>query len=221
MALFGKLGSFLETAAPFVAPLIPGLGAATPFVQAASGAELARRAQKQLAQSYAVSTPTPAQAPQAALETAMSSEMYQPYTAGFAGAGQIGSAIGGAMLESAVDFIPDITVSKFFGNGGVCAVSPRQAPITVRADGCITVTRKQQAALKRSVELLGIAAVAESLNLSAGELAALMLKRFPPRRKGISGAQLKNAKRVNRTIMGMAKELQDACKTTTYTRRRK
>lgn len=224
MAIFGKLGEFLETAAPYVAPLVPGLGAAAPVVQALSGAELARRAQKSaMAQTQAVSTPTPEQAPAAAPESPISSmyASYQPtYTAGLP-APRIPTRPSPAITTGMdlMDFVPDISISKYFGSN-VCAVKPSSAPITVKPDGCITVSRKQQQQLRRGIELLGMNAVADSLNLSVEELAALMLKRFPPRRKGITGAQLKNAKRVNRTIMSMAKELQDACKTTT-TRRRK
>lgn len=225
MAIFGKLGEFLETAAPYVAPLVPGLGAAAPVVQALSGAELARRAQKSaVAGSQAVTTPTPEQAPVAAPESALSSmyATYQPtYTAGLP-APRIPTRPSPAITTGMdlMDFVPDISISKYFGGSAVCAVRPSQAPVTVKADGCITVSRKQQQQLRRGIELLGMNAVADSIGLSVEELAALMLKRFPPRRKGITGAQLKNAKRVNRTIMSMAKELQDACKTTT-TRRRK
>lgn len=101
------------------------------------------------------------------------------------------------------------------GTGQKALVSVRQKP-----DGsqCLSVTRKQQHQLKQMVMYLGINGTAEYVGLSVQELAGLLVKKFPPRRKGISAAQLRNAKRVNRQIMGMAKQLQDACKTTTRRR---
>jgi len=177
--------------------------------------------------SQAVSTPTAKQAPQLAPETAVSSQGpnvyqgtgYQPiYTAGLPAPRTFPTVTGGAIGGALMDIIPDISISKFFGYNGVCATKPSGAPITYRADGCITVTRKQQAKLKVMVQTIGLSAVANALSLSEGEVAALLLKNFPRRGKGITAAQLRNAKRVNRTIMGMAKQLQDACKTTTRRR---
>ena len=160
MSIFGKLVDIVETAAPYVAPLIPGAG---PLVQAASTAEITRRAQKTAVQAaQAVSAPTAEQAPEFAMETPMS--------------------------------------------GGL-----------VSTQG-LSVTRKQQHQLKQMVMYLGIEGAADVLNLNVRELAMLLVKKFPPRRKGISAAQLRNAKRVNRTIMGMAKQLTDSCKTTTRRR---
>ncbi len=177
--------------------------------------------------SQAVSSPTPQQTPSLAPETSVSSQGpnvyrgtgYQPvYTAGLPSTRTFPSVTGGAIGGAIMDIIPDINISKFFGSSAVCATKPSGAPITIRPDGCITVSRKQQAKLKVMVQTIGLPAVANALNLSEGEVAALLLKNFPRRGKGITAAQLRNAKRVNRTIMGMAKQLQDACKTTTRRR---
>ena len=121
-----------------------------------------------------------------------------------------------------MDLIPDINISKYFG-GDVAVCGTGQKPLVSvrqRADGsqCLSVTRKQQHQLKQMVMYLGINGTADYVGLSVQELAGLLVKKFPPRRKGISAAQLRNAKRVNRQIMGMAKQLQDACKTTTRRR---
>jgi hypothetical protein len=112
-------------------------------------------------------------------------------------------------------------MSFFGGDQQICGT--KQKPlVSVRQnrDGsqCLSVTRKQQHQLKQMVMYLGINGTAEYVGLSVQELAGLLVKKFPPRRKGISAAQLRNAKRVNRQIMGMAKQLQDACKTTTRRR---
>ena len=203
-----------------------GYFAGIPFGAQEKTAQYGAAISRQLSGKSAVSAPTPAQAPALAPETSMSSigpdvyrgSGYQPvYTAGLPATRPpvMGPSIGGQVL----DLIPDINISKYFGSSAVCATKPSGAPITVRPDGCITVTRKQQSRLKIMVQTIGLSAVADALNLSEGEVAALLLKNFPRRGKGISAAQLRNAKRVNRTIMGMAKQLQDACKTTTTRRR--
>lgn len=123
----------------------------------------------------------------------------------------------GTILDIVVD-----AGSAFFGNdAAVCGASlPKLVTAKQKPDGsyCLSVTRKQQHMLKNLVGYIGIEAAANRVGLSVGELGELLSKKFPPRRKGISAAQLRNAKRVNRQIMGMAKQLQDACKTTTRRR---
>ncbi len=125
------------------------------------------------------------------------------------------------MAGTILDIVYDAG-SQFFGSdSSVCAASlPKLVSAKQRPDGsyCLSVTRKQQHMLKNLVGYIGIEAAANRVGLSVGELGELLSKKFPPRRKGISAAQLRNAKRVNRQIMGMAKQLQDACKTTTRRR---
>jgi hypothetical protein len=126
------------------------------------------------------------------------------------------------MAGTIIDILYDAG-SNFLGMGDTALCGTAQKPlVSVRRkpDGsqCLSVTRKQQHQLKQMVMYLGINGTAEYLGLSVQELAGLLVKKFPPRRKGISAAQLRNAKRVNRQIMGMAKQLQDACKTTTRRR---
>lgn len=201
-----------------------------------TGAALGASVSSQLSSKQAVSSPTLEQAPQGAAETQLSSISKGPITQqdymNLARGRQlitgglptvytptVPAVVGGA-AGALMDLVPDISISKFFGSSAVCATKPSGAPITIRPDGCITVTRKQQQRLKVMVQTIGLQSVADALNLSEGEVAALLLKNFPRRGKGITAAQLRNAKRVNRTIMGMAKQLQDACKQP-VTRRRK
>lgn len=203
----------------------------------ATGAAIGASVSSQLSNKSAVSSPTANQSPQGASETGLSGVSNAPIsqqdyanlargrqimTAGFPTVyrPQVGQAVAEGAIGQIMDLIPDISISKFFGGSQVCATKPSGAPVTVRPDGCITVSRKQQQRLKVMVQTIGLQAVADALGLSDGEVAALLLKNFPRRGKGISAAQLRNAKRVNRTIMGMAKQLQDACKTP-MTRRRK
>jgi hypothetical protein len=195
----------------------------------AVGSALGGSISSQLSGKSAVSSPSVAQAPQGARETSMSGAdpfTYRPtYTAGFSPArlpGPVrdaGTTIGGAILENVVDFIPDLNISKFFGGDMQICGTRGMKPYNITQSGCLTVTRKQQHQLKKMVEYIGISATADMVNLNVNELAMLLTKRFPPRRRGITASQLRNAKRVNRTIMGMAKQLTDACKTTTTRRR--
>lgn len=125
------------------------------------------------------------------------------------------------MAGTILDVVYDAGSQFFGGDTAVCGTAQKPlVSVRRKPDGsqCLSVTRKQQHQLKQMVMYLGINGTAEYVGLSVQELAGLLVKKFPPRRKGISAAQLRNAKRVNRQIMGMAKQLQDACKTTTRRR---
>lgn len=186
----------------------------------------------------AVSTPTVSQSPRAAAESPQSgaksgSTMQVAYSrnsgltntsltglpAPRSPAGEIATTVGGAILENVMDW----DLGEFFGgsSGAVCGTSIKPL-ISVRRDAqgraCLSVTRKQQHQLKKMVEYVGLQETARLLDLSTTDTAALLVKRFPPRRKGITAAQLRNAKRVNRQVLGMAKQLTDACKPTTRRR---
>lgn len=203
----------------------------------AVGSKIGASVSSQLSGKSAVSTPTINQAAAGASETGLSGVGTGPITqqdyanlargreiitGGFPTVyrPQVGASVAEGAVGAVMDLIPDINITKYFGGSQVCATRPSGAPVTIKADGCITVSRKQQQRLKVMVQTIGLPAVADALGLSEGEVAALLLKNFPRRGKGISAAQLRNAKRVNRTIMGMAKQLQDACKSP-VTRRRK
>lgn len=187
----------------------------------------------------ATSSPTPAQSPRFAPESARSSIVEGGGVSPFLYQGQVRTAgmslpekiergkdiaIGmgaGEIIEGMAEGA-DIVINKFFGGDTMVCGPQQKALISVRTkpDGsqCLSVTRKQQHQLKQMVMYLGIQGAADVLNLNVRELAMLLVKKFPPRRKGISAAQLRTAKRVNRQVMGMAKQLQDACKTTTRRR---
>ena len=130
-------------------------------------------------------------------------------------------AVGGAALEQAMDIIPDINISKFFGGGmNICAMNGMpKMPYSVNArTGCLSVTRKQQKVLKEMLMYAPMDAVASFVGLSKDELFALVTKQFPARRRGITAAQLRNAKRVNNQIIRMHDQLASAFKTTTARR---
>jgi hypothetical protein len=230
MNIFERLGGLVETAAPYVAPLIPGLGVAAPVVGALSAAEISRRQQKAISSQFA----TGSMAQGAVASTGSLGAQESPYSGEIYAAGmayrpmvpapvpttapQIGAR---EMAGTVLDIVYDGAMSFFGGDQQVCGTA-RKPLVSVRMnrDGsqCLSVTRKQQHQLKQMVMYLGINGTADYVGLSVQELAGLLVKKFPPRRKGISAAQLRNAKRVNRQVMGMAKQLQDACKTTTRRR---
>ena len=175
----------------------------------------------------AISTPTFSQSAAAAPESSVSGNgfpmVYQPtYTAGFSGfrglpsptVRDIGAGVGVGEL---MDIIPAISISKFFGDSACMKRMPKLVGMT--KDGCPTVTRKQQRVLRQMAQYMPLESVAYEAGVDTTTMARLISKSFPPRSKGISGAQLRNAKRVNNQILNMAHKLGYDCKPMTTTRR--
>ena len=114
----------------------------------------------------------------------------------------IGTAIGAGM-----DFIE--TISDYFtgsddaGAGQMmCPTPARQRAFTVnRQTGCISITRKQQAKLKELVRMVGIEQASKSVGLPVRMVSELLMKTFRQRRRGISGADIKAVKRVDRQML--------------------
>ena len=104
-----------------------------------------------------------------------------------------------------MDMIPDISISKFFGDDPCMKKMPRLVGMT--KDGCATVTRKQQRVLRNMAQYLPLEEIAYQAGVDTTTMARLISKTFPARSKGISGAQLRNAKRVNNQILNMAGKL--------------
>lgn len=133
-----------------------------------------------------------------------------PRTAGFPSVARprdvaIGTAIGAGM-----DFIE--TISDYFtgsddaGAGQMmCPTPARQRAFTVnRQTGCISITRKQQAKLKELVRMVGIEQASKSVGLPVRMVSELLMKTFRQRRRGISGADIKAVKRVDRQMHSLA-----------------
>jgi len=187
----------------------PTLGAAigSGFTQNLSGS-IATGSQGQ----EAVSAPTASQSPSFAPESSLSGSgypgTYMPtYTAGFRGlpsptVRDIGAGVGVGEL---MDIIPDINISKFFGDSACMKKMPKLVGMT--RDGCPTVTRKQQRVLRQMAQYMPLESVAYEAGVDTTTIARLISKTFPPRSKGISGAQLRTANRVNNKILSMAGKL--------------
>jgi len=119
------------------------------------------------------------------------------------GGGGAGAAVGGAVAGYGVG-------QQMAGDQCGC---PGQKPF-VRLDKCgrPIITRAMQAKAKDMVTCMGIDRAAQSLGIEVNLLAEIAFKRFKPRARGISGAQMKTATRVNNKVMHMAKKLEASCK---------
>tara|TARA_A100001015_G_scaffold42180_1_gene46214 strand:- start:156 stop:878 length:723 start_codon:yes stop_codon:yes gene_type:complete len=159
----------------------------------------------------ATSTPTYSQAAITAPESAMSGDgypmTYRPmYTAGFTPrlpsptVRDMGTAGAGAMADT----ILDIALPNFFEDP---CMKKMPKLIGMTKDGCPTVTRKQQRVLRQMAQYMPLENVAYEANVDTTTMARLISKSFPPRSRGISGAQLRTANRVNNKILSMAGKL--------------
>lgn len=118
------------------------------------------------------------------------------------GAGGVAGTVGGAVTGYGVGQMMA---------GDACGCPPKTF---VRLDKCgrPIITRAMQAKAKDMVMCMGIEGAAAALGVSVPLLAEIAFKRFKPRARGISGAQLKTAQRVNNKVMHMAKKLEASCK---------
>jgi hypothetical protein len=134
----------------------------------------------------------------------------EPITAGFPSVARprdiaIGTAIGAGM-----DFIDQIT--DFFAGGDdnltqqnmMCRPAARRPYTINQQTGCISITRKQQAKLKELVRNVGIEIASKQIGLPVSMVTQLLLKTFRTRRRGISGADLRTVKRVDRQMHSLA-----------------
>ena len=116
--------------------------------------------------------------------------------------GGAGGAVGGA--------VTGYGVGQMLA-GDPCGCEPKPF---VRLDKCgrPIITRALQKKAKDMVQNCGLEAAAQMLGVDIQLLGEIAFKRFKPRAKGISGAQLKTTKRVNRQIMNYSKELKKSCR---------
>lgn len=117
--------------------------------------------------------------------------------------GGAGGAVGGA--------VTGYGVGQMLAGGDQCGCSPKPF---VRLDKCgrPIITRAMQKKAKEMVQNCGMEAAAQMLGVDVRLLGEIAFKQFKPRAKGISGAQMKTTKRVNRQIMKYSKELKKSCR---------
>lgn len=116
------------------------------------------------------------------------------------GGGGVGGAVGGAIAGYGVG-------QQMAGDACGCQQKP-----FVRLDKCgrPIITRAMQAKAKDMVQNCGMEAAAQMLGVDIQLLGEIAFKRFKPRAKGISGAQLKTAKRVARQMHSANKQFKAA-----------
>lgn len=113
--------------------------------------------------------------------------------------------------------------SQFFGGSGeVCEAKPGKAFNVSRETGCISVTRKQQQALKDALKVPGvdIPTLAASIGLDPMVLVQLLLKKFKARGRGITPASMRTTKRTIRQIKTLHNEVASMASRKTPVRRR-
>jgi len=126
-----------------------------------------------------------------------------------------------AIVGTGMDFIEEVG-DFFFGDDDNQPTSPgtgmtsgmRMCPPGMpkafnvnKTTGCVTITRRQQAKLREAVRMFGGAQVASNLGISNQLLQQLLLKTFRARRRGISGADIRAVKRVDRQMHSLAMAL--------------
>lgn len=133
---------------------------------------------------------------------------------------------GGAMLGSPMVYNRVAQIARqLAGRGGIGGVAtgvgvggliggligdngkPLTIPQQVRAVTGMSFTRKTQMAYKNLAEMTGLQNAAACLGIPEQLFCQALIHRFPTRRRGISAAQLRTAKRVNGQIARMHKEL--------------
>lgn len=223
---FGILGDIVENIGEVILPRgtrgatlggIAGSLVGAPAAGAAFGAGLSADIASGRKGQEAVSSPTVVQSPAFAPESSVSSigpNVYRPTFADYEGRYPIEARVGmpsirdigaGVGVGEIMDIIPDINITKFFGDSACMKKMPKLVGMT--KDGCPTVTRKQQRVLRQMAQYMPLESVAYEAGVDVTTMARLISKSFPPRSKGISGAQLRNAKRVNNQILNMAGKL--------------
>ena len=119
-----------------------------------------------------------------------------------------GGGVGGAVATGVGGALIGQGVQQMMG-GDACGCGPKPF---VRLDKCgrPIITRAMQAKAKDMVMCMGIEGAAAALGVSVPLLAEIAFKKFKPRAKGISGAQLKTAKRVARQMHSAQKAFKAA-----------
>ena len=119
------------------------------------------------------------------------------------------TGVGGSML------------ADIYTQNGLCTTGRSSKPFSQTKDGCITVTRKQQKMLKDLVMQIGYEGASQQTGLTEGQIALLVIKSFPRRSRGITGASMKTTRRTIRQLTRYAHDLDEFCKRPTPTRRRR
>jgi len=133
-----------------------------------------------------------------------------PITAGLPSIARPRDVLTGAAIGAGMDFIDQITDYFAGGDQGatqqmmMCKPANKRSYTINPQTGCVSITRKQQAKLKELVRNVGIDVASKQIGLPVSMVTQLLLKTFRTRRRGISGADLRTVKRVDRQMHSLA-----------------
>lgn len=125
--------------------------------------------------------------------------------------GLLGRLTGSGLGGTAVGVGTGLAVGGLLGSASTCA--PKSF---LRVDKCgkPIITRKMKKTIIEAVNCMGPGATAAAYGLNADLITMIISKQFPPRRMGISAAQLSTTERTQRKLMRAHKRMTEACKTT-------
>ena len=92
---------------------------------------------------------------------------------------------------------------------GVCRPARSKMFSYDMRNNCLRITRRQQAKLREAIRLFGSVAVAKQQGLTRDQMLELMSKTFGRRRRGISAADIRAVKRVDRQMYQVSCALAD------------
>jgi hypothetical protein len=92
---------------------------------------------------------------------------------------------------------------------GVCRPARSKMFSYDMRNNCLRITRRQQAKLREAIRLFGADAVAKQQGLTRNQMLELMSKTFGRRRRGISAADIRAVKRVDRQMYQVSCALAD------------
>lgn len=124
----------------------------------------------------------------------------------------------GRVMEENGGFFDDVL--DFIGLGGddapgmdagigVCSPARSKMFSYDMRNNCLRITRRQQAKLREAIRLFGADAVAKQQGLTRNQMLELMSKTFGRRRRGISAADIRAVKRVDRQMYQVSCALAD------------
>jgi len=117
----------------------------------------------------------------------------------------VGRAAGGLATGAAGAYLFDSS------GGDSCGCGPK-AFVRLNNCGQPIITRKMKKQAIEAVNCMGAAVAAQSFGISAEMLTQIISKQFPPRKMGISGAQLSTTMKTQRKLMRATKLMKKACK---------
>jgi len=204
MAFLGDIGSFFGLGSTGnVVSAVTGSPKIGSYAQ--KGADVISRIGDSRGADVAVTTTGATGAQESAGSGEITRDMMRSQAAREASLGFLSPALGVARTALSK---PAVQVGLGLGGAALTAMGGGQAQQ-------MRVTRKQQKQVKDMVMLIGIDATADMLGISNEQVVMILVKKFRARSQGITGAQLRNARRVNNKVIHMYNSLKAGYGSTT------